>query len=455
MGADGGMSQNKMTFSSYIDYRYGNNTDEAAVIPTTSNSSRRNTITSIAPRCSSHGARRATISAAAQHSATVVAAAATAAAAAAALSASYASMADSDSSVDLVTDYGYGDTYEAVVPTTTNVTGNKRRDMMVSPPSTTTYNNTSRRSLFRRKSETMSPSRGRRKSAAMSLNKSEHGSSRRDSAISSGSTCSSVDYEYGDTENSVPTSGYITAATPTAINGRRRDMMASNSSGPANTSRRTLFRRKSGILASPRNSRRNSAAMSLSKSEHGSSRRDSAISIGSSSVEIDYEYGDTEPDVVVPTTTTGFITAATTATDRRQSTGFTTATTATGRRQNMMSSISRSKSGLASISRSKSGLASNRRVTICESTPITGAAHHRVTASATSIGRRKTICVGISPDQAAPSSTRSIPGRRISSASTDLLRIYNGFINLEDDDDDDDNDNDMKPPLILTNPLVQ
>ena len=94
-------------------------------------------------------------------------------------------------------------------------------------------------------------------------------------------------------------------------------------------------------------------------------------------------------------------------------------------------------------------------MTICESTPITGAAHHRVTASATSIGRRKTICVGSSPDQAAPSSTRSIPGRRISSASTDLLRIYNGFINLEDDDDDDDNDNDMKPPLILTNPLVQ
>merc|ERR1712166_316963 len=290
--------------------------------------------------------------------------------------------------------------------------------------------------------ETMSPSRGRRKSAVMSLNKSEHGSSRRDSAISSGSTCSSVDYEYGDTENSVPTSGYITATatvTATAINGRRRDMMASNSSGPANTSRRTLFRRKSGILASPRNSRRNSAAMSLNKSEHGSSRRDSALSIGSSSVEIDYEYGDTEPDVAVPTTTTG----------------FTTATTATDRRQNMMSSISRSKSGLVSISRSKSGLASNRRVTICESTPITGAAHHRVTASATSIGRRKTICVGISPDQAAPSSTRSIPGRRISSASTDLLRIYNGFINLEDDDDDDDNDNDMKPPLILTNPLVQ
>merc|ERR1740130_253409 len=278
-----GMSQNKMTFSSYIDYRYG--TDEAAVIPTTSNSSRRNTITSIAPRCSSHGARRATISAGAQHSATVVAAAATAAAAAAALSASYASMADSDSSVDLVTDYGYGDTYEAVVPTT-NVTGNGRRDMMVSPPSTTTYNNTSRRSLFRRKSETMSPSRGRRKSAAMSLNKSEHGSSRRDSAISSGSTCSSVDYEYGDTENSVPTSGYITAATPTptptAINGRRRDMMVSNSSAPANTSRRTLFRRKSGILASPRNSRRNSAAMSLSKSEHGSSRRDSAMSLSKS-----------------------------------------------------------------------------------------------------------------------------------------------------------------------------
>jgi hypothetical protein len=397
LNADG--SQSKMTFSSYIEYRYGGNNTEEAATPTTSNSSsnlnvnRRNTSANIMPRCSSHGARRATICASTQN------------AYAAASSASCASMENSSTSVDLVTDYGYGDTYDAVPTNATtgsdsfigNMTVNGRRDMMVS----SSTQNTSRRSLFRRKSEIISPRcsphGSRRNSAMTSLNNSEH-------------TCTSVDYEYGDTEDVVPTSGYITAPAS-----GRRDLMISSSSSTQNTSRRSLFRRKSGII-SPR------------CSPHGS-RRNSAISLSTSSSstgDVDYEYGDTED--VVPTTTE--ITCD-----------------AHGRQE-----VSRTKSS-TSNSRTKSST-SNRRVTICECSPNLGTAARRaVTLSATRIGRRKTVC-GRSPTPATPSSTRSVPGRRISSASTDLLRIYNGFISLDDMTADDD-DVMVKPPLILENPIVQ
>jgi hypothetical protein len=271
--------------------------------------SRRNSTTAnIIPRCSSHGARRASIGVTAQNSQIV--------------SNNSCTSMNSSTSIDFVTDYGYGDTTGGVVPTNTNTTtataadGSSRRDMMAASSSSI-----SRRSLFRRNSEIItspkcSPHVSRRVTiigvltphAAMPLhsNSTNTHSTAMNSAMNS---CSSVDYGYGDTEDVGPTTGITTP------NGR----------------------------------------------------------------------------------------------------------------EDMNSTVC------------------SRRATI--NLPNSAPARH-ASIGGTDIGRRATVGGNTSQDNSAHSSTssgtRGIPRRRISAASTDLLRIYNGFISLDDMTTDD-----LTSPSIL------
>jgi hypothetical protein len=220
-----------------------------------------------------------------------------------------------------------------------------------------------------------------------------------------------TDYGYGDTTGGVvPTNTNTTTATA-ADGSSRRDMMAASSSS---ISRRSLFRRNSEIITSPKCSPHVSrrvtiigvltphAAMPLhsnSTNTH-STAMNSAMNSCSS---VDYGYGDTE-DV-----------------------GPTTGITTPNGREDMNSTVC------------------SRRATI--NLPNSAPARHASIGGA-DIGRRATVGGNTLQDNSAHSSTstgsRGIPRRRISAASTDLLRIYNGFISLDDMTTDD-----LTSPSIL------
>jgi hypothetical protein len=270
-------------------------------------------------------------------------------------------------------DYRYGDT-ECAVPTNSssssiNMSGNGRQDMMASSSSNISRRNSIDNNIIPR----CSSHGARRANIATTA---------QNAAVSLSGSCtymnssSSIDYvtDYGNSS----LSGNRTA------NGRR-DMMAASSS---NISRRKLFRRKSAAIASPRCSPHGRGKATIGVTIPNSATALNSSASMSSSSSIDYRYGED----VVPTTTGPGI------------------TTANGR-QDMMAPTSR---------RNSSASASSRR------------AARRGDISCTDIGRRASVGGGTKPNSASSASAHSIPRRRISSASKDLLRMCNGSISLDD-----------------------